>query len=43
MPNKGEKAPDFRLLGDDGKEVSLAALYRKNVILFFFPKALTPG
>jgi thioredoxin-dependent peroxiredoxin len=39
----GEKAPDFRLAADDGGEVSLASLGGKRVLLYFFPKALTPG
>ena len=39
----GEKAPDFKLKADDGKDVSLADLRGKRVVLYFFPKALTPG
>jgi thioredoxin-dependent peroxiredoxin len=39
----GDKAPEFRLKGDDGKEVSLSDLRGKRVLLFFFPKANTPG
>ena len=39
----GEKAPDFMLKADDGKDVSLADLRGKRVVLYFFPKALTPG
>ena len=40
---EGEKAPEFQLAADDGKEISLADLRGRNVLLFFFPKALTPG
>ncbi len=40
---EGDKAPEFRLPADDGKEVALADLRGKNVIFYFFPKALTPG
>jgi peroxiredoxin Q/BCP len=39
----GDKAPDFKLQADDGGEVSLAGLRGKRVVLYFFPKALTPG
>jgi peroxiredoxin Q/BCP len=41
--NVGDRAPDFKLQADDGKEVSLAELRGKRVLLYFFPKALTPG
>ncbi len=43
MLKEGERAPDFRLAADDGKEIALADLRGKPVILYFFPKALTPG
>jgi peroxiredoxin Q/BCP len=39
----GEKAPEFRLKTDQGKEVSLGDFAGKRVVLFFFPKANTPG
>jgi len=39
----GEQAPDFRLPADDGTEVSLADHRGKYVLLYFFPKALSPG
>jgi thioredoxin-dependent peroxiredoxin len=39
----GDKAPDFTLKADDGKDVSLRDYSGKRVILFFFPKANTPG
>jgi peroxiredoxin Q/BCP len=40
----GDKAPDFKLKGDDGKTYSLAD-YRgkKQVVLYFYPKDDTPG
>jgi peroxiredoxin Q/BCP len=41
--NVGESAPDFRLRGEDGKEVSLAGLRGRYVVLYFYPKASTPG
>jgi thioredoxin-dependent peroxiredoxin len=40
---EGQRAPDFNLQADDGKEVSLRDFREKNVILYFFPKASTPG
>ena len=43
LPAVGSKAPDFKLTADDGSEVSLHSLRGKRVVLYFFPKALTPG
>jgi len=43
MLKVGDKAPEFRLKADDGKEVSLADFRSKRVLLFFFPKANTSG
>ncbi|MEO7966697.1 MAG: thioredoxin-dependent thiol peroxidase [Gemmatimonadaceae bacterium] len=42
-PKAGERAPDFRLLSDEGKEVSLKSLKGAPVILFFYPKDDTTG
>ena len=39
----GDKAPDFRLKNDTGAEVSLRDFKGKRVVLFFFPRANTPG
>jgi peroxiredoxin Q/BCP len=38
-----DKAPDFTLQSDTGDLVSLKDLRGKSVVLFFFPKANTPG
>jgi len=38
-----DKAPDFTLQDQDGKEVSLKDLRGKTVVLFFYPRASTPG
>jgi len=38
----GDAAPDFDLLGDEGR-VSLAALKGKTVVLYFYPKDDTSG
>jgi peroxiredoxin Q/BCP len=39
----GDKAPDFKLQGSDGKTYSLADLKGKTVVLAWFPKAFTGG
>ncbi len=39
----GDPAPAFRLTADDGREVTLEGLRGKRVVLYFFPKVLTPG
>ena len=39
----GSKAPGFTLTADDGKTVRLADFKGKRLVLFFFPKADTPG
>jgi len=38
-----DKAPEFALANEDGKKLSLSDFPDKNVVLFFFPKANTPG
>lgn len=43
MPEIGEKAPDFTLLNQDEKSVSLSDFQGKKVILFAYPKAGTSG
>jgi len=37
------KAPDFTLPDENGNQVSLKDYRGKNVVLYFFPKADTPG
>jgi peroxiredoxin len=39
----GDPAPDFKAKTDEGKEVTLADFKGKRVVLWFFPKADTPG
>jgi peroxiredoxin Q/BCP len=42
--NVGELAPDFELTADDGRSVRLSdELAKGRVVLFFYPKAMTPG
>ena len=38
-----DKAPDFTLPDQNGEEVSLKAFRGKYVVLFFYPRADTPG
>jgi peroxiredoxin len=38
-----DKAPDFTTADENGKEVSLKDFRGKTVVLFFYPKADTPG
>lgn len=39
----GSEAPGFALPDADGRQVSLAAYRGRNVIVYFYPKAATPG
>lgn len=39
----GSPAPDFTLLDQDGKKVTLSSLRGRPVILYFYPAAMTPG
>src|SRR5271157_5964466 len=41
--NINDKAPDFTLQDENGKEVSLKDLRGKTVVLYFYPRADTPG
>jgi thioredoxin-dependent peroxiredoxin len=43
MVEAGEKAPQFTLQNQDGEEVSLADFAGRTVVLYFYPKADTPG
>lgn len=39
----GKKAPDFTLPNQNGEDVSLSEFIGKWVVVYFYPKALTPG
>jgi peroxiredoxin Q/BCP len=41
--NVGDMAPAFSLLDQEGKEVSLSDFKGKKLLLYFYPKADTPG
>jgi peroxiredoxin Q/BCP len=43
MLKEGQKAPDFTLDDDQGQKVSLKDFKGKSVVLYFYPKDLTPG
>ncbi len=40
---EGDKAPDFKALDQNGKEVKLSDFKGKKLILYFYPKDDTPG
>jgi peroxiredoxin Q/BCP len=39
----GDSAPDFTLKDQNSKDVTLSALRGSRVVLYFYPKADTPG
>lgn len=39
----GDTAPQFTLINQEGMPVSLAEFNGKKVLVYFYPKALTPG
>jgi peroxiredoxin len=43
MLKPGEPAPDFDVLDHHGNRVKLSDLRGKKVVLWFYPKASTPG
>ena len=43
VPGVGEKAPKFTLPRDGGSSVSLTDFKGRKVVLYFYPKADTPG
>jgi peroxiredoxin Q/BCP len=40
---EGSKAPAFSLMSDSGDKINLKDLQGKTVVLFFYPKDMTPG
>jgi len=40
---KGDIAPSFTVKNQDGKRISLSDFKAKKLVLFFYPKASTPG
>ncbi len=43
MLAEGDRAPDFTLPDQDGNEVTLSSLRGETVVLYFYPRADTPG
>ena len=43
FPAIGETAPDFTTLNQREEEVTLSSLKGQKVVLYFYPKAMTPG
>ncbi|WP_300424723.1 thioredoxin-dependent thiol peroxidase [uncultured Thalassolituus sp.] len=43
LPAIGQPAPDFTALNQKEEEVTLSQLKGKKVVLYFYPKAMTPG
>lgn len=39
----GTKAPDFTTTNQDGESITLSSLKGKKVVLYFYPKDMTPG
>ncbi|EWH30806.1 thioredoxin-dependent thiol peroxidase [Lysinibacillus sphaericus] len=40
---EGQKVPDFSLMNEKGETVQLTDFKGQNVILYFYPKDMTPG
>ena len=43
MPSAGQVAPTFTLPSQDGSQISLDSFRGKWVVLYFYPKDMTPG
>lgn len=43
MLKPGDKAPNFRLQSDEGKDIALADYKGQRVLIFLYPKANTSG
>ena len=43
MIERGDPAPDFELPDQDGRAVKLSDLRGRHVVVYFYPKADTPG
>src|ERR1700685_2175451 len=43
MIEPGQAAPDFELPDQDGRAVKLSDFRGQNVVVYFYPKAATPG
>src|ERR1039458_7128848 len=43
LPSAGQPAPAFTLPSQDGSQISLASFRGRWVVLYFYPKDMTPG
>src|SRR3954470_17149403 len=43
MLKEGDPAPEFKVLTDAGEEFDLAAHQNEKIVLYFYPRADTPG
>ena len=43
MLKVGSKAPEFELINQDGETVNISDFKGQKVLLWFYPKASTPG
>lgn len=43
MVHVGELVPNFKLLASNGQEVSLSDYRGKKLVIYFYPKDMTPG
>jgi thioredoxin-dependent peroxiredoxin len=43
MLKPGDKAPEFTLLDQNGEDLKLSSLRGRRVLVYFYPKADTPG
>ncbi|MBT5472593.1 MAG: redoxin domain-containing protein, partial [Nitrospina sp.] len=44
MLEEGKKAPDFTAIDQNGEKVKLSSFKnKKNIVLYFYPKDMTPG
>jgi thioredoxin-dependent peroxiredoxin len=43
IPTVGQSAPTFTLPSQDGSQISLDSFHGKWVVLYFYPKDMTPG
>ncbi len=43
LPKPGQTAPDFEGLTDEGEPIKLSDYRGKDVVLYFYPRADTPG
>ena len=43
MPDVGESAPSFSLLNQNGERIELKDFKGRNLVIYFYPRADTPG